>query len=332
MDKSIRVQVKEPCHENWQNMTENEKGRFCGSCQKTVVDFTLMSDKQILDHLSKATGKTCGRFANDQLDRELKAKVVKPKSKWAYFINLLIPIVFTSSGGNTKGEPRLFDSKSAKLADSDDPNYGVLGMISPRICYEQKPNDDFLNQTRDTLIEEKLTIVGDLSLEPIIRIPDTIPAVDTAAIVVDTNRFIGDTTVFDNNFPLAIPKQESCTTIRLGGIGFKPEVVEEKTPVIDFFKDSLAAIGLKKLIKAYPNPVIAGQSVTIDFSPKTLGIYNVELFDINGRMIYSRQLNMVFKKQSFQVPTISSWSKGTYIIRITGEGKDNVNNVKVMVR
>jgi len=53
-------------------MTPAEKGRFCGQCQKTVVDFTTMTDDEVLDTLQAATGNTCGRFLVQQLDRPLQ--------------------------------------------------------------------------------------------------------------------------------------------------------------------------------------------------------------------------------------------------------------------
>ena len=51
MPKSLQLNIAEPCHENWQNMTTQEQGRFCGSCRKSVVDFTMMSDQEVLNYL-----------------------------------------------------------------------------------------------------------------------------------------------------------------------------------------------------------------------------------------------------------------------------------------
>jgi hypothetical protein len=44
-------------------MTPGDKGRFCDSCQKTVHDFTGMSDMQLIAFFKKpSTGSVCGRF------------------------------------------------------------------------------------------------------------------------------------------------------------------------------------------------------------------------------------------------------------------------------
>lgn len=45
-----------------------DKGRFCQSCQKTVTDFTKLTNQQITEVLA-SSGNTCGRFAVGQLER-----------------------------------------------------------------------------------------------------------------------------------------------------------------------------------------------------------------------------------------------------------------------
>lgn len=47
MGKAFRIEIPKPCHEDWDAMTPNENGRFCGSCAKTVVDFTNMQTAEI---------------------------------------------------------------------------------------------------------------------------------------------------------------------------------------------------------------------------------------------------------------------------------------------
>lgn len=68
--KQMQIHLPKPCHENWDAMTLEQKGRFCQSCQKTVYDFTAASDRQLIAHLQIDPG-TCGRFLVSQLDRNL---------------------------------------------------------------------------------------------------------------------------------------------------------------------------------------------------------------------------------------------------------------------
>lgn len=74
MEKII-LQVKESCTADWGKMTAKEQGRFCGKCEKVVVDFSEMSDQEIVDQIKKSSKGLCGRFYEDQLLRELDTSV-----------------------------------------------------------------------------------------------------------------------------------------------------------------------------------------------------------------------------------------------------------------
>lgn len=69
MEKYYSLRIPEPCHEDWNQMTPSDKGRFCSSCEKTVIDFTIMSDYEIKDFLRMNQGqKLCGHVKKSQLD------------------------------------------------------------------------------------------------------------------------------------------------------------------------------------------------------------------------------------------------------------------------
>ncbi|MCX6209777.1 MAG: carboxypeptidase-like regulatory domain-containing protein, partial [Bacteroidetes bacterium] len=89
MKAPILLHIPEPCNENWDAMTPQDKGRHCQSCNKVVVDFSVMSDRQVLDYFKNAQGNTCGRFHNDQLQRPLIEPQKQP-GKWNYFVASVI--------------------------------------------------------------------------------------------------------------------------------------------------------------------------------------------------------------------------------------------------
>lgn len=65
-----KIVVTNPCTENWNSMSADPAGRFCQSCQKSVIDFSSKTDDEIKGFLKEKRGeKLCGRFYTHQLER-----------------------------------------------------------------------------------------------------------------------------------------------------------------------------------------------------------------------------------------------------------------------
>lgn len=72
MRKPNQITIPNPCAERWDEMRPSGQGRHCNACQNTVIDFTAMTDEQVLNVFRHANGHTpCGRFLSTQLNREL---------------------------------------------------------------------------------------------------------------------------------------------------------------------------------------------------------------------------------------------------------------------
>jgi hypothetical protein len=67
----LNLFIPNPCHEDWDNMSPNEKGRHCQSCNKTVIDFSQYTDKQLVEFFMKVKDNICGRISKFQLERQL---------------------------------------------------------------------------------------------------------------------------------------------------------------------------------------------------------------------------------------------------------------------
>ncbi len=95
MSNYISISIPEPCTQDWNAMIPNQQGRLCNSCQKTVVDFTTMSDTQIVNYLQNNKGGGCGIFHNDQL--ESKILIPKKPLPWLkYFFTITLPAFLLS--------------------------------------------------------------------------------------------------------------------------------------------------------------------------------------------------------------------------------------------
>lgn len=72
MKPSFQINIENPCHEHWESFTTTESGGFCASCQKNVIDFSQMSESQLIaffrDRL-ESSQNLCGRFREGQLKK-----------------------------------------------------------------------------------------------------------------------------------------------------------------------------------------------------------------------------------------------------------------------
>ena len=174
MSNKINITIPKPCHENWEAMTPEDKGRFCSVCTKTVFDFTKASDKVIIEHLNR-DATTCGRFASSQLNRDL----IITKEKSSYWI-----------------------IATATL-------FSFLG-IGSQSAYSQVKQDtiqtDKKDLNQDSIKTEKnpFTITGVVS-------DDLGPIASVNVIVKGTT--IGTTTDFDGNFTIEANEGDVLTFI-----------------------------------------------------------------------------------------------------------------------
>jgi hypothetical protein len=78
----LHISIPKPCHENWDAMHPREQGRHCDACDKTVIDFTEKSDREIGEYFAEhAHERICGHFRKDQVD-------VIPSRIHAFLLNL----------------------------------------------------------------------------------------------------------------------------------------------------------------------------------------------------------------------------------------------------
>ncbi|AXG71030.1 TonB-dependent receptor SusC [Kordia sp. SMS9] len=91
----ITIQIPEPCHEDWNQMSATDKGKFCHVCTKEVIDFTSKSDAEIIKHFTDH-GNLCGRFHVSQLNRKLIADRKKRNHWLSYAATLLLPLTVFS--------------------------------------------------------------------------------------------------------------------------------------------------------------------------------------------------------------------------------------------
>lgn len=91
--------IPKPCHENWNKMTPQEKGRHCAVCCTVVVDFTKKTPEEVAEVVSKVEGTVCGHFNINQLDTKAQTKVFRNpmnvfNKNWKYFAMSVFGLFF----------------------------------------------------------------------------------------------------------------------------------------------------------------------------------------------------------------------------------------------
>lgn len=332
MPAPVHVTIPEPCHENWQQMTPNEQGRHCMACQKTVVDFTLMSDQEILDHISRATSSVCGRFNNDQLNKTYVEKRLKPSFTFRYVWNM-ITAAFLLTGGaaceqvkktgrkkpaiNSNGEVLGKVAPPVEETTQFDATYALMGSIAIKLPDTAEPSITKVEATKcgaaNPDLQETTGEAADTLVVPSIEIPTPDAAMDTIAPPVDE--------------VMPIVTEDSVVAIA-GGIMVSHEVtITERVT-----REVIEWLPFKKALRIYPNPVMPGHTVNINLEIDKAGTYKLEIMDASGRVVYVQALQVVRQAQVVNVPTQSSWSRGVYWVRISNATDKKVYQAKILLQ
>lgn len=107
--KTYLVNIDSPCSESWQEMSPEDGGRHCMRCSKKVIDFSTLSDDEVIKILSQQKGNVCGRFQAGQLNKELieSKRTYVNKGFYKYLAGLLLlGISKNAFSGNNKFLPK----------------------------------------------------------------------------------------------------------------------------------------------------------------------------------------------------------------------------------
>lgn len=327
----VTVTIAEPCHENWQNMTPNDDGRFCSSCQKNVVDFSIMTDEQVFSTLLKGDANMCGRFSNIQMDKGIKYAVAKKNYWHKYFIGFLFPAFLYSKQASAQ-MGLIARSKDVKVQSQNCKKIPLL----PRKDFEfsGKIVDAATNELigsglitikgtdKEILVDEggSFTLDGKTNTSSVtISIAASGYELKEMEIAIPANDFIlKEETIYLRReiIPLENVTVRSVTSgnicVRMGGILSSVQinrVSELPVKIKTVLTDSL---------RIYPNPVNSGNEMQVALKLKKPGNYTMQILDLSAKIIYQQTLNAIDKRHVSKVQCNNSWSSGMYMMRILG--------------
>lgn len=152
----MKLAIKEPCQENWDNMKIGMISRHCDVCEKSVMDFTTSSRAEIITYIiSNRNESTCGRMHRDQFefhheDIPVLIEVLKQKPRnHAFLILALVSLSLSACAQETIIEPTKPPIEKH-----------VMGRIAP------PPSPDTTTQkpTCSTVEKGEIEMVGEIAI------------------------------------------------------------------------------------------------------------------------------------------------------------------------
>lgn len=351
MPRSLLLNIPEPCHENWQNMTPQEQGRFCGSCQKVVVDFSVMTDKEVLAYFSKASQQVCGRFSNDQLNKELTVTpTTRKRIAWAYVWNVLVASVLVTKT-YAQGQPqvkklhRTLTQEETMLSGfvRVDPVQAVIPVTMKGVVLDAQTNQPVTGASINIKGTQKGTSAdasGNFQLP--VEKKNTLELEFSAIGYEPQTMLLDKSTNWENVRVLLKPAAAALQEVTVIGYGTSTKRVYggavskcyslTKTEEIKRVINDWTPAALKKDIKVYPNPVMRGNSIQVKLNLPQEGEYRLELLNTAGQVMLVQPLVMQTKEQQIDLYTQTKWSAGIYYARISSPKSKKVFEAKVMLQ
>jgi hypothetical protein len=339
MPKYLHLEIPEPCHEDWNKMNPEAQGRFCSSCQKTVTDFTNMSDAQLIAFFKNPKPSVCGRFNQEQLERDIL--IPRKRIPWVkYFFQFTLPAFLLSLKSSAQ-----------------------MGKISVTAPVQKIAVQKLSTLLGDTTIAEKANTVSSVnalpgiaggivsSLEETRNIKGTvtdydgIPLIGASVLIKGTNS--GTVTDTSGNFVLinvhpkseimvsfigyesrevTIPNTDKPLKIQLDPYSTRGLVVViVGSPVKKKTKSKKQEICTKPaepILSLYPNPLLSSTPLHFKWQNFEAGNYRIEIYNTAGALMKSQKLVLDKGVQETSV-IINELLAGNYFARMTNERTGN---------
>jgi len=308
MPKPLQLHIPSPCHEDWSSMHPSGNGRACMACQKTVVDFTAMSDAEILQYMRETGSHVCGRLTPGQMNRDLVPSPVQRNGGkgWPW---LIAGALLTADGAPT-GVTLPAEPEAAHMADTTaiiSEEEFIVGLMSIPPVVEHEPEPMY-----DPVETPIAPVIGAMSAV----VMDALPAPEASPV---------DTIVLSS---------VSTDAVMTGEIVLAPgESIDSPVAKIkQFITDTLTTLRMlpRNELKVYPNPIPRGTSFHIAWSSGP-GTYNVSLISAAGVLVQTRLVEVGSSSQvdSWEMP--GGVAAGVYFIQAARPGQPLTWTQKVIV-
>lgn len=286
------LRIGNPCNENWNAMTPTEKGAFCGSCQKQVIDFTGQSPSNIKAViLENSCSEICGRIEQRQLDglnneyeawRNTENWSIQRATFYAFLFVFGISLVSCSEQEDASRIVEL-QKKAMEVVNKDDQRGKQIVQVSESI-----------NTTQHQLLLGRELQKDAEIIEYLVERDEAIPVEIREEISVTMGIMISS--------PRYMEYLEQATT----------------DPLIEPQRDANGLLIPSDFYgKVFPNPGNGVSTIQLEL-PKDITL-TMSIFNLGGDLVQSIG-TLQFKAGTHQLPVdISNQLPGTYFITVLSE-------------
>jgi len=360
MKQQVQLQIPEPCHENWNKMSVTEQGRFCMACKKEVIDFSAMTDQEILRHISSAVTGICGRADNNQLNRALAPAQEPRKLWWKYWMGIAASMVIIASRSNAqKGEVSVRPVVVVPKLPVKTMRPVVMGKLMSDARHEMVIRGRVVDGNGIGVAYASVTVknmglgiatdsAGYFALHSNIDLSDAEllissvgyqqKGIEMAKMQNKENTESGSTLALQLGDIILRPALMEDIVV----IGYKTQglyqavaggvsVVRCRSSKFEKAKAKLKEVLGRNEIKIYPNPVAKNTGFNISFSLKKPGEYTVQFVDASGKILSGKKINIVSTNYTERFEGIQFGASGIYFVRVIGKDAGSSYTAKLIV-
>jgi hypothetical protein len=226
-----KLKIENPCEQSWEKMLTTNGGKFCESCSKNVIDFTTMSDREIIQHLSITSGKLCGRLSDDQLNRVIKDNYTattsslfsKVAASFLFFSMAQHTTAFASAKTKPANEFRLpltGEETEQKQIIEGDSTIAVRGTVLDSLTKETIPGASISISQPGFSITTSTNINGEFELKLPSELKNVVLTIK--AVAYNTKEYTIDVTKPQELTCLIKLNSDLISVGRVGGISYRP--------------------------------------------------------------------------------------------------------------
>jgi hypothetical protein len=324
------VRVPEPCHEDWQSMRPDEKGKFCKSCSKPVFDFSNKTDTEVKDILvAYKDQKVCGHFKKSQINRPLNIsfnlkdlpKNVSITKAFAIALFLVFGTVLfscTDKHGHKIDDIKVIDTV---LVENVDPNNYMAGMIIadiPRIDSIPPICTTVSGTMMSTGLAVSGYVINDDHIEGEISVED-IPGQAVSPLKEDTvvtDESVMEMHVLGQMISPYIDELDSSNSGQNKSVNHTRKIIGEHV------------ISTPESFGIYPNP--GNGEFTIKYNVLNRSNVRVDVFNIKGALLRTIVDVLNQHEGKYQIPVnLSELPNGIYLVSLIINGKKSVERLVI---